>query len=241
MARSANGSSDKIVSGTFTGPNRWSLSCWFRSKHAPGSGFNRQIVEVGGGTYSAELIWDHSNGAFIHSAAQFDSTDGFISAQWTTNLVADTWYHLGGMWDGSKVYAVLNGRIEASNVALDPPAAQTVAIRAFTESSGSNFLEGRMARLCFWNAALNTQEWLALGRGADPRTIRPQAIVDGTDLRSEPVGYRNLGWTKTGTAAADDPPIYYKPPTVLTKMIAQPVLVQVPYQPVYQRGPILAQ
>ena len=92
-----------------------SIMCWFMMPNLTTGNNARPIANshTNGDFGGFQLEIDDGGGA-----GQFDVGNGtaFGSARWTQQLVAGTWYHYAGVYDGTAVRAYLNGAQVASGV-----------------------------------------------------------------------------------------------------------------------------
>lgn len=60
------------------------------------------------------MNWSSGNTTWRKTAFHQKSNGDFVHAQLTTNINANTWYHIAGTWDGSNLKVYLNGSLEAT-------------------------------------------------------------------------------------------------------------------------------
>lgn len=236
MARLGNGTSDKILSPSFTGPVTWSFHCIYRNAAVPQSGADRNALLVRGGTNNiAGFSWDHTSATFRGAVVMKQTAGGFEAATYNT-LLADTWYGLGGSSDGvNSLKAWKNGVLEtedATALAVNP--GQTVAFGVLHDPNGGGFDNGTIAESAFWNVELTAEEFAALGAGISPDQIRPGALVvcwrcDRRTVQHDYSPNARAG-TITGTTIAEHPGFvaYPPPPFIVTAPAAAPPGVTVP-------------
>lgn len=210
MALKGNGSTDGIVSATIAAgtPTRWSFSLAYRNAAAPGTAVIDVPFSVG---TSARLdfgfLWDNTTLAQAQSVSQTRASTVTDSAKFTTSLQADTWYMIGGRYDGTNITAWLNGVIETTTASADPATSGTV-IATWLRGSVATFNDdGNVAFGGLWTTNLIDDEMAALGKGFHPTIIRPASLLVGADFTRDARSYRSLSLTLTGGTVADNPKI----------------------------------
>lgn len=94
---------------------------------------------------------------------------------------AGAWQHLCGIFASTASRtAILNGDVAGkgvSTVAIDPPGLDRTSVGALVRASPVGFVNGRVAEVAVWNAALTEAEAVALAKGIAPTAIRPANLV----------------------------------------------------------------
>jgi len=124
-------------------------------------------------------------------AAVYDFWNGVVRAQTATGTGAgwstNSWVHAAGVFESStNRVAYLNGGFTGSNITLVniPEQISTFGVNLNVATS-SGIGTGhdaagqvvRMAEAAIWDAALTTDEILALSKGAKPKTVRPDSLI----------------------------------------------------------------
>jgi len=157
------------------------------------------------------------------------STDAFQVRDTITGYGTGTWQHIGGVlnfgadtitpyWNG---VAENGGAVTFANTTYTngtPTAADAIGTTAtIPPTSTDRQMDGRLAHLAIWKADIGAAAFQRLAKGADPRTIRRDALVfyrrlSGGRLHDvEDVGALTAG-AITGTVnPAADPPVFTTP------------------------------
>lgn len=144
--------------------NAYTWSLWVNSNIDPESNPTTNPAEP-----SAEVVgfnWSSDNTLWQKTAFQKQSDGSYVRAQLTTDLSADTWYHIAASWDGSTLKAYLNGELEASE-----------SVSTIKTSSGNLNLSNPGSEASpttsldvfqFFNRALTAQEIYSLFTSGNP-------------------------------------------------------------------------
>ena len=174
MARSVDASGQDIITSAFTAPTRYSWHIHFQKSTVPGAGGSTQPVKMSSATvWDAGFSWDHGTASFRQAMFHRNSAGGFTSAKLTSTLSADTWYKLGGRYDGTNIDAFLNGAIEATTASSDPGTSESPTFSSDSSSADG----GIVAERACWNVALSDSEFLLLGAGMSALYIRPGNLI----------------------------------------------------------------
>lgn len=157
----------------------FSMSCWFNSSSSVGERWLMGLGLNGGGgsTVRAGLVM--ANGSLAVKAQSCDG-GGAVNATSSASASASTWSHAGGVWSaGNARAAYVNGANKGTEATLrDLTGADTTGIGVGVDSTGPiNGWIGDLAEAAIWSVALDDAEMAALGKGFDPRLIRPTALV----------------------------------------------------------------
>jgi len=126
-------------------------------------------------------------------ATVYDGNQGIVRAQSATGVGAgwstNSWVHAAGVFETASRVVYLNGGFTGTNTTLfsNPSSNNTSKIQLNTGallgavgSPGGHDASGqvvRMAEAAIWNAALTTDEILALSKGVKPKTVRPESLI----------------------------------------------------------------
>lgn len=143
-------------------------------------------------------------------------------SQHGTSVTNGTWCQIGAVCaSATSRIAYFNGSAATANTTSSTPTLTRTVIGALWDqqiAAATSFFDGAIAQCGWWNVALTADEMLALANGADPRLIRPSALVayvPVAGIASPEQDYLSAtGFTITGSPAqsADDP-MMTLPPT----------------------------
>lgn len=100
--------------------------------------------------------------------------------QQVVGVSADTWIHVCALSESvsSRRLYIDNVEVAASpNTATASSNTWTDTRVAVHETVSANHLDGRLARVGWWNVALNADERTALFEGAPPGSVRPESLA----------------------------------------------------------------
>jgi hypothetical protein len=192
---------------TFTEP--FTIACWFINK-AASTGQN-SLVSVNSSTTGdrVNLV------ALATNALRFSLTDSggnTLTDTATGLIVRDTWSHAAGVVSSTTSRSViLNGANKVTTSVTRAPNVDSLSIGA-SELTGTylQFLNGFIAEVGIWNAALTDAEVASLAKGATCNLIRPQSLVFYAPLIRDLQDVRG-GLTITnnnGATVANHPRVY---------------------------------
>jgi len=181
------------VSGTLTFPV--TVSIWFYSNRTAGreplleftcfdnnteDGFALGLTMLSNATTTNRRV----------EATVYDGNQGIVRAQSATGVGAgwstNSWVHAAGVFETASRVVYLNGGFTGTNTTLfsNPSSNNTSQIQLNTGpvlgAFGGHDAPGqvvRMAEAAIWNAALTTDEILALSKGVKPKTVRPESLI----------------------------------------------------------------
>lgn len=180
MAYDFNGTNQSLttaVQSPVTGPPL-TMCCWFNSDNNGGANgaipiyigdpatFNRYLLAL----FNSKIECQVLNASNIGGPA--------IS---TSNFSTGTWTHAGAVYSTTSSRSVyFNGVNEATNTTLIAPSSITriqIGRQQFNNNSGIAWLDGRLAEVGIWNAALTAAEIASIAKGMTCDKIRPQSLV----------------------------------------------------------------
>jgi len=217
MARKGNATDQSLISETaVTLPlDGYSWSLHYRSDTAPSTtGFKQPLniaVGAGGSDERTTFTWNHTNINFVPSVTHFDGL--FAKAKFTTSLLADTDYVIGGRYDGVNIECFLNGVSEDTDPTSDFTSGANATFNLLVDHQGSSWDNGEISHFVFYNVILSDAEMLMLGKRVSPILVRPQSIlaywrIDG-NLSPEPIAIGTAGGlTVTGATKVDSQRIF---------------------------------
>lgn len=207
MARSFNGTSDKIVTSSVatTAITNITMAIWVYPTSTPSG--TQIVFSNGTNSNGYALLTSHINGAlsFVKSGVGFIDFIGFT-------VSANVWTHFCVTFStGGNAVLFLNG-VSQDTVSAGSGTIAPASSVAFGSDGTDSFYPGRLADGGIWTATLSGGEILALGNGARPGSIRQQNLVgwwplDGLNSPEPDLSGKANNGTLTGTALAAGPPV----------------------------------
>jgi hypothetical protein len=102
------------------------------------------------------------------------------NAQTTSGYTANTWNHAAATFpNNTTVTAYLNGGSSATSIgaALNPTPTRICVGARFSSSAPGLYMDGQIAEVGIWNAALTAAEIASLAKGMTCDKVRPQSLV----------------------------------------------------------------
>jgi hypothetical protein len=157
-----------------------SIACWFYPLNVTA---NMSLVclenSVGTERFILQLLGATAGDPLQYSVAQVGMSSG--SALSTTGYSANQWSHGCGVETSAASRTVyLNGGNSATNTTSRTPASigrLKIGELNFNGTSPANLLNGYMAEVGIWNAALTAAEVASLAKGMSCDKVRPQSLV----------------------------------------------------------------
>lgn len=193
------------------------ISAWFK----PTTSHNGTLLDL---THASDnnriaLVTDVAGTLSLFSATAGTSAGATSSGTYTTGV----WNHAIGVVSGAASRAVLlNGAGGGSNATS---IATTGCGRTYVGSLFANgahtagyYFNGLISNVAVWNVALSSEEQAALAAGADPRLVRPTALVSylpllgRSTLEEDWVNSTLIGLANNSTTASQDNPRIAFPP-----------------------------
>lgn len=148
----------------------FSFACWFNSTSAA----TNQVLVAEYTASANSAVMDVNAGnvrAFVSSGTTATSS---------TSYSANTWNHACATFasGGSAVYLNGGGKGTGTVTSIGSPTATYIGSKLGT----GIFFSGQIAFAAIWNVQLSDVEAAALGGGADPRRVRPQALIEVVPL-----------------------------------------------------------
>jgi len=207
MARSFNGTSDRITLGNNTILSLnipITLAAWFNLQ-APG-GYGQIYIDYD--TSAGQFYGMNANNAAIGFQANVGSFSG------ATGNSNNVWIHAAVTVDASGNAVIYrNGVSDGTNTGItwNPLGSHSAEIGADFLSGDARFMQGYIADVAVWNINLSALEALALARGARPWTIRSANLkgwwpLDGLQSPEPDLSGNANNGTLTGTALVFGPP-----------------------------------
>jgi hypothetical protein len=151
---SLDGSNDFVSFGNVAALNfttAFSIGCWFKANTTQPSPDSAIIGNING-TYTGYMLW-YNNGT-----VDFYYNNG-VRANSATTILADTWYHIMGIWTGATAQVYLNGALNASSPQATGPINGNPLFTVGQYQLSRNFA-GNVSICTAYNRALSSTEVL---------------------------------------------------------------------------------
>lgn len=122
----------------------------------------------------------HTMFAFNATAYAFSNGTGGTAQSTVDALTLNAWNHIGAVFTASNSRtAWANGSSGTTNTtSITVANLDSISVGRAGHSSPSDYMSGRIAEVAIWNAALNSNEMIALSRGVSPLYIRRANLVE---------------------------------------------------------------
>jgi hypothetical protein len=211
MAISFSGSSQSYYSAsTPVTAVPLTIACWMNKPATNTAGVIVGTFRNTGSDWYGFYLYASSTAKVNASAA---NNNVFAEAQSTTSYSANTWHHVCGVYSSNTSRTIyLDGAGSATNTtSLTPTLIDIVSIAAARKSGFvDNYLNGSLAEVAIWNAALTEPEVKSLSAGMSPKLVRPQSLVLYVPLIRSPQDQKAaLAFTTQGSpTVATHPRVY---------------------------------
>ena len=211
MAISFSGSSQSYYSAsTPVTAVPLTIACWMNKPATNTAGVIVGTFRNTGSDWYGFYLYASSTAKVNASAA---NNNVFAEAQSTTSYSANTWHHVCGVYSSNTSRTIyLDGAGSATNTtSLTPTLIDIVSIAAARKSGFvDNYLNGSLAEVAIWNAALTEPEVKSLSAGMSPKLVRPQSLVLYVPLIRSPQDQKAaLAFTTQGSpTVASHPRVY---------------------------------
>jgi hypothetical protein len=162
------------------------MACWFKAEAATGA---YQLVTIsnngtaGQSTRFALIAAGQAAGDPVRAVtANASNVSG--TADTTSGFSANTWHHACAVFESSNSRtAYIDAGSSASNTASITPTLLNrtnigvIFLQSVGGTSGTGFMDGLIAEVGIWNAALTTAEIASLAKGMTCDKVRPQNLV----------------------------------------------------------------
>lgn len=163
-----------MTSSPVSGPPL-TLACWFNASQTTTSDY---LVSVSAAAinYFALAIFGANAGDPV---GVFDYAGlGPYFAYTTAGYTANTWNHAAGVWTGlNNRTAYINGGNSGTNSSTQAASTLTQSQIGANAVVATNRMNGLIAEVGIWNAALTDAEIASLAKGMTCDKIRPQSLV----------------------------------------------------------------
>lgn len=218
MARSFNGSSDyaRNANGIVTAAPL-TFSCWGYWASATVTQNTMMGLYNSAGTQARNLFSIVTTPTAATTASiganTADGTSLSASTFSATSVAINTWYHFGAVFASSTSRTMyFRGSAATTNTTSRTPSGiDRFSIGREDNAAANRYLNGGLAEVGVWSAALSSDDIASLAKGVSPLLVRPESLVAYWPLGGnyspeiDPVGKFDL--TLTGTAKADHPRI----------------------------------
>ena len=138
-----------------------------------------------------------------------------ITCSSTAVLETGVWYHGCGVWENnSSRTAYINGADKVNIGGVKTPSPdQIYRTRIGADQGAAAFLEGAIAEVSIWNAALSDEEVETLSLGFSPLLVRPQNLASYVPLirDNDEDLITGLSWTPVGSPTISAHPRVFYP------------------------------
>ena len=153
------------------------LACWFRANDVTSTRTLLELSTSSGANGFRLLIAGAIAGDPVY--ADYLISTG-TNAQTSSGYTANTWNHAAATFpNNTTVTACLNGGSSATSTgaALNPGPTRINVGARFSSSAPGLYMDGLIAEVGIWNAALTAAEIASLAKGMTCDKIRPQSLV----------------------------------------------------------------
>lgn len=202
MSYEMNGSNQHLTASNPVDAVPLTLACWFRS----------DVTAVKNLLYVSDSALTRTFGMYLGATGNLRgyvrgaSVADFPAA---ANYSTATWHHACLTCSSNTSRSVyLDGGNAATNSTSVTPDAGVITTTFMGYTVGT--LDGRIAEVGIWNAALTADEVLALGKGAAPCLVRPQSLVFYAPLIRELIDVRGgrVITNNNSATVAEHPRVY---------------------------------
>lgn len=186
------------------------IACRMNKTSAATAGFLAGTMRNAGANWYGFYLYATATGLVAATAA---NNNVFAQAESTTSYSANTWHHVCGVFTSNTSRTIyLDAAGSATNTtSLTPTLIDIVTIAAARKSGFvDNYLNGSLAEVAIWNAALTEPEVKSLSAGMSPKLVRPQSLVLYVPLIRSPQDQKAaLSFTTEGSpTVASHPRVY---------------------------------
>jgi hypothetical protein len=189
MARQlVNASSQFLDVGTWDGAGGGSaltMVCWVYLDSIPNSDFRYFSKAINTSANNHTIMLSNNDASVVELRVRL-KVAGTVTTHIGDTQTESTgeWIHAGFTWSSADdtIRTYFNGGVDASTTTTSTGTiasnAQRFIIGANPNSSNeTRWMDGRIAEVCAWSAALNANEFSALASGVVPNRVRPQSII----------------------------------------------------------------
>jgi hypothetical protein len=152
------------------------MACWFNASQTTTSDY-LVSVSAAAANYFALAIFGANAGDPV-GAFDFGGPGLLHIAYTTAGYTANTWNHAAGVWTGlNNRTAYINGGNSSTNTSTQNNITLTRSQIGANATNATNRMNGLIAEVGLWNAALTTAEIDSLAKGMTCDKVRPQSLV----------------------------------------------------------------
>jgi hypothetical protein len=196
-----------MTSSPVSGPPL-TMACWFNASQTTTSDY-LVSVSAAANNYFALAIFGANAGDPV-GAFDFGGL-GLNIAYTTAGYTANTWNHAAGVWSGlNSRTAYINGGNSGTDSRTQAAITLTRSQIGANASATTNRMNGLIAEVGIWNAALTAAEVAALAKGMTCDKVRPQSLAFYAPLVRDLIDAKG-GLTITnnnGATVANHPRVY---------------------------------
>ena len=209
MSRNGNGTSDRISTvETIAATTNYSYCFWAKSSDAPAEAAPTRVVmalEGASNEWDSSFIWRNNDGPLRYKCASHREADNdYLFPQIASAMLANTWYHIAVVYNGTDVRIYLDGVLEDTETAT-PQEQVAYNVHLLHFGGASLYWNGDIAEAAVWNTNLSSTDVANLADGDSPVTIQYANLVFYAPLIND-VSAKNFTFTVSGTTTSAHPP-----------------------------------
>lgn len=189
------------------------MHCLIRNAAVPGTAVIDRpwgLVSDDNVSYFFAFSWDHTTAGRVTALVANEAGGTARVAQLTTGLSADTWYAIGGTYDGTNIKAWLNGVAEATTACAAFGVVQDPKPSVLASRGGiADFDDSMVAEFAVWSDDLSATDMAILARGVSPLLVRPDILVVYWPLIRSIYALKGAAPSSANTTVAVHPPVTY--------------------------------
>ena len=179
MAYEFNGSSQRLsTASTPVSATPLTLACWFNSDTVAA---NQRLIHLfgsSGNDYYDLAIRGADAGDPVSAIVNSQNAGQLEIVSTSSGYSANTWHHACGVFTSSTsrtAYIDAGSAVTGTVTSVPNPAPSSFQIGGF--STNIQYMDGRIAEVGIWNAALTAAEIASLAKGMTCDKVRPQSLV----------------------------------------------------------------
>lgn len=208
MAYSFNGSSQYLscLTGDIFADLPITMACWFKTASTT---TNQGLLNICDASTGGQGIRLNAMGAVAGDPIRILTVGTAATAVDTTaGFTANTWTHACGVFTSTTSRTVyINGGNSNTNTTSSSATGENRLFMGVLRAASafSSYLNGHLAEVGVWNAALTADEVRSLATGASPSLIRPESLTVYAPLLRELIDLNGaVSITNNGTAGVSD-------------------------------------
>lgn len=180
MARSFNGSSDKLVKGSSLIQNApVTMACWFNTDNNTNTGIVMAIANSGNNVQRFSIQMRGDLGGDPISMVNTGNTGVQAIATTSSGFTPGQWHHACGVIDNAadhKIY-IDGGSVGTSTTNIGLVTMDRMSIGALERLTPAAFFPGDIMECGWWDVALSVEEIVSLARGFSPSLVRTHHLI----------------------------------------------------------------